>query len=200
MINSADIDWKKCAGMLPAIVQDAKDQSVLMLGFMNEAALVQTQSLGKVTFFSRSKNRLWTKGESSGHFLFVKELALDCDGDTLLIQAEAAGPVCHTGCPTCFGPKRDNLSFLDTLQATVEQRFIERSAQSYTSQLFEAGPLRMAQKVGEEGLEVALAATTPDDEALLGEAADLIFHLTVLLRSRNLRLNDVVKVLESRHQ
>lgn len=199
MINIDSIDWNKCAGMIPAVIQDARDASVLMLGYMSPEALNMTLEKGLVTFFSRTKDQLWTKGETSGHFLRLKEIALDCDQDTLLIQVEPIGPTCHTGCATCFGPKKDSVNFLNQLQTVVDQRYIDRPAGSYTTRLFDEGVQRMAQKVGEEGVEVALAAMVPDQKELLGEAADLLFHLTVLLKGRGLKLADAVQVLETRH-
>ncbi|MFY7927522.1 MAG: bifunctional phosphoribosyl-AMP cyclohydrolase/phosphoribosyl-ATP diphosphatase HisIE [Oligoflexus sp.] len=199
-INQADINWNKADGLVPAIVQDGADGSVLMLGFMNQEALEKTLQTGKVTFFSRTKQRLWTKGESSGHVLTLEDIRLDCDADTLLIQARPEGPTCHTGSDTCWGPRKSGISFLDTLDALIDRRYRERPEDSYTTKLFERGAHRMAQKVGEEGVEVALAAKDSDDSALLGEAADLLFHLMVLLRSRGLHLADVAKVLADRHR
>ncbi len=199
MIALKDIDWQKCDGLIPAIIQDAKDGSVLMLGYMSEEALKTTQDTSLVTFFSRTKQRLWTKGESSGHFLRLKSIRLDCDQDTLLIEVDPIGPTCHTGCATCFGPKGDSVNFLNQLQRVVDQRYEQRPEGSYTTRLFQDGIQRMAQKVGEEGVEVALAAMAPDDKELLGEAADLIFHLTVLLKGRGLKLADAVQILEQRH-
>jgi phosphoribosyl-ATP pyrophosphohydrolase/phosphoribosyl-AMP cyclohydrolase len=200
MINPNDIDWQKQAGLVPAIIQDAQAGSVLMLGYMNREALELTQSSGRVTFFSRTKNRLWQKGESSGHFLKLSTIHLDCDADTLLIQAIPEGPTCHTGSTTCWGPAPSTeIGFLQELDRLIERRYTERPEGSYTTQLFAQGTKRMAQKVGEEGVEVALAALGDSDEELLGESADLLFHLMVLLRSKNLRLSDVVQVLRARH-
>ena len=197
------LDWRKGDGLLPAIVQHWLSGEVLMLGYMNAEALAHSLGSGQVTFFSRSKQRLWTKGESSGHVLALKSARVDCDGDTLLVQAEPQGPTCHLGSSSCFGDHADvapPLGFLATLDRLVEQRATERPAGSYTTRLFEGGIRRIAQKVGEEGVETALAAVAQDDEALLGEAADLIFHLMVALRARGLGTSDVCRVLEARHQ
>jgi phosphoribosyl-AMP cyclohydrolase / phosphoribosyl-ATP pyrophosphohydrolase len=199
-INQTDIDWSKADGLVPAIVQDVSDGSVLMLGFMNQEAFEKTLQTGQVTFFSRTKQRLWTKGETSGHVLELKDIRLDCDADTLLIQARPQGPTCHTGSDTCWGPRKAGIGFLETLDALIDRRYVERPADSYTTKLFERGAHRMAQKVGEEGVEVALAAKDSDDDALLGEAADLVFHLMVLLRSRGFHLSDVAKILAERHR
>jgi phosphoribosyl-ATP pyrophosphohydrolase len=196
------IDWAKGDGLLPAIVQHARTGEVLMLGYMNAEALAQTQARGLVTFYSRSKQRLWTKGESSGHVLKLQSIRTDCDGDTLLIQAQPHGPTCHQGTSSCFGESADvrpPLGFLAELDALVASRHAERPAGSYTTSLFEGGIRRMAQKVGEEGVETALAAVAQEDAELLGEAADLIFHLCVLLRARGLSLGDVAALLARRH-
>jgi phosphoribosyl-ATP pyrophosphohydrolase/phosphoribosyl-AMP cyclohydrolase len=199
MIDTTTIDWEKCGGMVPVIIQDAREGSVLMLGYMSPEALHTTVDTGLVTFYSRTQEKLWTKGETSGHFLRLKSIALDCDQDTLLVKVEPIGPTCHTGCATCFGPKSPSVNFLNKLQSVIDQRYDERPAGSYTTRLFEDGVQRMAQKVGEEGVEVALAAMNPSDTELLGEAADLIFHLMVLLKGRGLKLSDAVKILEQRH-
>ena len=196
------LDWSKGDGLLPAIVQHWRSGEVLMLGYMNAEALAETQRAGHVTFFSRSKQRLWTKGESSGHVLGLKSVRIDCDADTLLIQAEPHGPTCHTGSFSCFGDRsavQPPLGFLAELDVLVESRHAERPAGSYTTRLFEGGIRRMAQKVGEEGVETALAAVAQGDDDLLGEAADLLFHLTVLLRARGLSLADVADLLAKRH-
>ncbi len=191
------LDWSKGDGLLPAIVQDADTLRVLMLGYMNAEALAATQQSGKVTFFSRSKQRLWTKGETSGHTLILVSLEADCDNDTLLVQARPQGPTCHLQRASCF-PQAPS-DFLSELDALVKQRDSERPSGSYTTRLFEAGVRAIAQKVGEEGVETALAAVVQDDAALLGESADLLFHLSVLLRSRGLSLQDAVRVLHERH-
>jgi len=196
------LDWAKGDGLLPAIVQHWQNGEVLMLGYMNAEALTHTQANGHVTFFSRSKQRLWTKGESSGHVLALKSIRIDCDADTLLVQAEPHGPTCHEGTSSCFGESTDvrpPLGFLAELDALVAQRNAERPEGSYTTSLFEGGIRRMAQKVGEEGVETALAAVAQDDAELLGESADLIFHLTVVLRARGLSLTDVAALLAKRH-
>ncbi|HRO63695.1 bifunctional phosphoribosyl-AMP cyclohydrolase/phosphoribosyl-ATP diphosphatase HisIE [Thermomonas sp.] len=188
--------WDKQGGLLPAIVQDADSLRVLMLGYMSREALAATLVSGRVTFFSRSKNRLWTKGERSGHVLELVAIEADCDADTLLLQARPAGPTCHLGRASCFaGAPGDGLAELDALIARRER---ERPPGSYTSQLFAAGTRRIAQKVGEEGVETALAAVVQGDTALLGEAADLLYHLTVLLRARGLSLAEARRVLAGR--
>ena len=202
-INPDVPDWAKGNGLLPAIVQHWLSGEVLMLGYMNADALVQTQADGRVTFYSRSKQRLWMKGESSGNVLALKSIRLDCDADTLLIQAEPHGPTCHTVTSSCFGDSADvrpPLGFLAELDALVAQRHVERPTGSYTTKLFDDGIRRIAQKVGEEGVETALAAVVQDDEALLGEAADLLFHLVVVLRARGLSLADAIAVLADRHR
>lgn len=192
--------WTKGNGLLPAIIQHWRTGEVLMLGYMNAEALAATQCSGKVTFFSRSRNRLWIKGESSGNFLHLKSLHVDCDADTILVKAEPEGPTCHTGAASCFSTAGAfPLSFLAQLDALIEDRFEKRPPGSYTTRLFEAGLRGMAQKVGEEGVETSLAALVQDDSDFLGEAADLVFHLLVLLRARDLGLADVAKVLEERH-
>jgi phosphoribosyl-ATP pyrophosphohydrolase/phosphoribosyl-AMP cyclohydrolase len=201
-VDSASLHWSKGNGLLPAIVQHWSSGEVLMLGYMNEPALARTQASGQVTFYSRSRRRLWTKGESSGHVLVLKSIRADCDADTLLIQAEPHGPTCHTGTSSCFGSRVDTrppLSFLGELDALVAQRHAQRPDGSYTTKLFASGVRRIAQKVGEEGVETALAAVAQDDADLLGEAADLVFHLLVLLRARGLSLGDVARVLAARH-
>ena len=199
-IDLSRLDWPKGDGLLPAIVQHWLSGEVLMLGYMNTEALAATQASGKVTFWSRSKQRLWTKGESSGHVLALKSIRIDCDADTLLVQAEPRGPTCHLGTSSCFGEEaRPPLGFLAELDALVAQRHAERPQGSYTTKLFEGGIRRIAQKVGEEGVESALAAVAQGDEELLGEAADLVFHLTVLLRARGLSLAAVAEVLARRH-
>jgi phosphoribosyl-ATP pyrophosphohydrolase/phosphoribosyl-AMP cyclohydrolase len=193
----AELAWDKQDGLLPAIVQDARNLRVLMLGYMNRESLAETLASGKVTFYSRSKQRLWTKGESSGHVLALQAIDVDCDNDTVLIQAIPHGPTCHLQRASCFPDAPAD--FLGELDALVQSRDEQRPAGSYTTRLFEAGTKRMAQKVGEEGVETAIAALAESDELLLGEAADLIFHLIVLLRSRGLSLRDVKDVLRERH-
>jgi phosphoribosyl-ATP pyrophosphohydrolase/phosphoribosyl-AMP cyclohydrolase len=197
MFDSSALDWGKQDGLLPVVVQHADTLQVLMLGYMDRAALAATLDSGRVTFFSRSRQRLWVKGETSGNHLALVALETDCDADTLLVQARPAGPTCHLGRSSCFaGAPADFLAGLDAL---VERRHRERPAGSYTSRLFDGGIRRIAQKVGEEGVETALAAVAQDDAALLGEAADLLFHLQVLLRARDLSLADAVAVLRQRH-
>jgi phosphoribosyl-ATP pyrophosphohydrolase/phosphoribosyl-AMP cyclohydrolase len=195
--NPADIDWSK--GLLPAIVQDVDSGLVLMLGYMNAEALAATVETGHVTFYSRSKQRLWTKGETSGNVLELRSMALDCDGDTLLLLARPRGPTCHQGTTTCFGDfPGPEVAFLGELGRLVEQRHKDRPAGSYTTRLFESGTRRIAQKVGEEGVETALAAVAQGTDDLLAEASDLVFHLLVLLRDRGLGLEDVARTLRGR--
>ena len=201
MTQAIDIDiealaWDKQCGLLPAIVQDADNLRVLMLGYMDREALQATLASRKVTFFSRSKQRLWMKGESSGDVLDLVHIETDCDADTLLVQARPHGPTCHLQRASCFpNAPADTLAALDALVATRER---ERPQGSYTTRLFEGGVRGIAQKVGEEGVETALAGVVQDDEALLGESADLLFHLIVLLRARGLSLADAKRVLEAR--
>jgi phosphoribosyl-ATP pyrophosphohydrolase/phosphoribosyl-AMP cyclohydrolase len=199
----ATLDWQKGAGLLPAIVQDADSGTVLMLGFMNEAALAATLRERRVTFFSRTRNRLWTKGESSGNFIDVEAVTVDCDRDTLLVSGRPRGPVCHTGAADCFHGQpptlATQLAFLHRLEQIIAARIADQPDASYTAQLHAKGPSRIAQKVGEEGLEVALAAVGTDDAAVVSESADLVFHLLLLLQSRGLSLADVVRELAARH-
>jgi phosphoribosyl-AMP cyclohydrolase / phosphoribosyl-ATP pyrophosphohydrolase len=192
------LDWAKGDGLLPVIVQDASNLRVLMLGYMNIEALAATHDSGFVTFYSRSKQRLWKKGESSGHVLELVSIEADCDNDTLLVLAKPHGPTCHLQRDSCFPGAP--ASFLGDLDALVQQRERDRPTGSYTARLFDEGIRRIAQKVGEEGVETALAAVVQDDAALLGESADLLFHLTVLLRARGLSLQDAVAVLQQRHR
>ena len=198
------LDWAKGGGMLPAIVQDAANGAVLMLGYMNPAALAATRASGRVTFWSRSKGRLWTKGETSGHFLEVRDIAADCDGDTLLVLAQPTGPACHRGTPTCWGENAPHsaaqpLAFLGVLEQVLAERIATRPAGSYTATLLDAGTRRIAQKVGEEGLELALAAVAQTETEVLGEAADLMYHMMLLLQVKNLSLAKVAGELENRH-
>jgi len=193
-------DFSKYAdGLVPVIVQDAVSNKVLMLGFMNEEALIKTNSEGKVTFYSRSKQRLWTKGETSNNFLFVKEIITDCDNDTLLIKALPAGPVCHTGADTCFSENNSSFS-LEKLEAVIADRKNNPSENSYTSSLFAKGINKVAQKVGEEAVELVIESKDDNKEKFLGEAADLLYHYLVLLQAKNYKLNDVVAVLAERHK
>ena len=197
-LDAEALDWGKGGGLLPAIVQDARTLRVLMLGYMDRAALEATLSSRRVTFFSRSKGRLWTKGESSGNFLELASIDVDCDGDTLLVQAHPQGPTCHLQRESCF-PSAPGSTLAD-LSALVERRAAERPEGSYTTKLFDGGIRRIAQKVGEEGVETALAAVAEDEDALLGEGADLLFHLLVLLRARGLGLADVEAKLRMRRR
>jgi phosphoribosyl-ATP pyrophosphohydrolase/phosphoribosyl-AMP cyclohydrolase len=194
-----ELAWDKQSDLLPSVVQDATTLRVLMLGYMNREALRITLETRAATFYSRSRARLWTKGESSGNTLDVVRVATDCDRDTLLILAQPRGPTCHLGAPSCFSPHAAS-SMLGELDSIVASRARERPQHSYTAKLFESGIARIAQKVGEEGVEVALAAVTGDDAQLLGESADLIYHVIVLLRARGLSLRDVEAVLEQRHR
>lgn len=196
-IDPARLDWANGDGLLPAIVQDATTLRVLMLGYMNREALDATLTSRRVTFFSRSKQRLWTKGESSGHVLDLVSVDVDCDDDSLLVLAHPRGPTCHLQRASCF-PEAPG-AFLAELDTVIARRERERPGNSYTTRLFDAGVRRIAQKVGEEGVETALAAVAQDDAALLGESADLLYHLTVLLRARGLSLADAVAVLRERH-
>jgi len=197
------LDFGKGAGLLPAIIQHADTGAVLMLGYMNADALAATQARGRVVFYSRSRQRLWEKGETSGHSLTVEAIRIDCDADTLLISARPLGPTCHEGTTTCFGDAAlrgaTRLGFLAQLTAIIQQRSHEAADGSYTARLLAGGVARMAQKVGEEGVEVALAAVAQSAEKLVGESADLLFHLMVLLQAKNLQLDDVVKELAARH-
>jgi phosphoribosyl-ATP pyrophosphohydrolase/phosphoribosyl-AMP cyclohydrolase len=205
-MNLADVeqlDWAKGDGLLPAVVQDAHSGVVLMLGFMNREALRTTLAEKRVTFWSRTRQRLWTKGETSGNWIEADSVTMDCDRDTLLVIGRPAGPVCHTGAPDCFPGRPDTtateLAFLDELERIVASRIADAPESSYTAKLHARGPMRIAQKVGEEGLEVALAAVGGDDGQVVGESADLVFHLLVLLKSRGLSLRDVVRELQQRH-
>lgn len=195
------IDYNKYAdGLVPAIIQDAVTGKVLMLGFMNEAAVAKTQELQKVTFFSRSKNRLWTKGEESGNFLLLKEIKTDCDNDTLLIKAIPQGPTCHTGADTCWNEVNQNDNFLLELEQVIVDRKNNRSEKSYTSSLFDKGINKIAQKVGEEAVELVIESKDDNKDLFLGEAADLLFHYLILLQAKDHSLNDVIEVLKGRHR
>lgn len=197
-LGVADVDFAKSGGLVPGVVQHARTGQVLMVGFLDEGALRQTLETGLATFFSRSRGERWTKGETSGNTLAVEAVEVDCDRDTLLLHAIPAGPTCHTGDDTCFGAEALPGSFVHELDAVVAGRHQEMPGGSYTTLLFEGGVRRIAQKVGEEGVETALAAVAQDDEDLLGESADLVYHLLVLLRSRGLGLADVERVLRRR--
>jgi len=195
------LDFEKAGGLIPAIIQDNKTNKVLMLGFMNEEAYQQTKETGKVTFFSRTKNRLWMKGETSGNTLQVQQILVDCDNDTLLIKAIPVGPVCHTGSDTCFGEQNtEDIMFLKYLQNFIEQRRQEMPENSYTTTLFTKGVNRMAQKVGEEAVETVIEATNGTEEGFIYEASDMIYHLIVLLTSKGLRMEDLSRELMKRHK
>ena len=198
------VDFAKGDGLVPAIVQDAGNGAVLMLGYMNREALEQTLARKRAVFFSRSKQRLWEKGETTGHTLELVDIALDCDADTLLITARPRGPACHNGTLTCFGNEprsaAGEIAFLATLEQVVEQRAADKPEASYTARLLEKGIAKVAQKVGEEGVETALAGVADTNDKLVEESADLLFHLLVLLRARGVPLRDVVAKLESRHE
>ncbi len=186
-------------GLVPAVVQDFKTQKVLMLGFMNEEAYRKTEETAKVTFYSRSKQRLWTKGEESGHFLNLKQIMLDCDQDTILIKAEPVGPTCHTGADTCWSEKNHSEDFLYYLQEIIDLRRISNDDKSYVKKLFEKGINKIAQKVGEEAVEIVIESKDDNKELFLNEAADLLFHFIILLRAKDCTLQDVVALLQQRH-
>ena len=196
-----DIDFKKGDGLVPAIVQDHLSGKVLMLGYMNDEAVEKTKETGKVTFFSRSKGRLWTKGETSGNFLDLVSLTVDCDNDTLLIKAIPHGPVCHTGSDTCFNEDNSTTTnFLDHLESIISDRIKNPDEKSYTSSLLAQGINKVAQKVGEEAVELVIEAKDDDKDLFLNEAADLLFHYMVLLQAKGFKLQDVIKVLMKRHK
>lgn len=196
-----NLDFTKMGGLVPAIIQDAETEKVLMLGFMNEEAYQKTVESGRVTFFSRTKKRLWTKGEESGNFLNVVDMKADCDNDTLLIRVHPMGPVCHLGTDTCWGEKNENNSvmFLKTLQDFICHRYKEMPEGSYTTSLFRSGVNKMAQKVGEEAVETVIEACNGSDERLIYEGADLLYHLIVLLTSKGYRIEDLARELQERH-
>lgn len=196
-----NIDFSKSNGLVPAIIQDNMTSKVLMLGYMNEEAFEKTQETGLVTFFSRTKNRLWTKGEESGNFLKMVSVNVDCDNDTLLIKVDPVGPVCHTGTDTCWGESNQgDISFLKFLQEFIAIRHAEMPEGSYTTTLFQKGINRMAQKVGEEAVETVIEATNGTEEGFLYEASDLVYHLIVLLRSKGYSLDDIGRELKKRHK
>lgn len=202
MLTQNDIetlDWDKNAGLIPAVIEDAVSGRVLMLAYMNRESLQKTLETKRVTFFSRSKGRLWTKGETSGNFLNLVDLAADCDKDTLLVTVNAEGPACHLGTTSCFGDLQSRWQFLRDLEVLLASRKGADPATSYTTSLYARGTKRIAQKVGEEGVETALAATVHDREELRNEAADLVYHLLVLLQAENLELADVIDILRERH-
>jgi phosphoribosyl-AMP cyclohydrolase / phosphoribosyl-ATP pyrophosphohydrolase len=203
-LDIATLAWEKMQGLLPAIVQDGDTGAVLMLGYMNREALTATHTTGRVTFWSRSKGRLWTKGETSGHFLELLSISADCDRDSLLILAHPQGPACHLGTATCWGKdaphsRAEDLAFFGQLEQIVAQRIATRPEGSYTAKLVEAGLTRIAQKVGEEGLELALAAVAQSDREVIGEAADLLFHTVLLLKAKGLSLAQVAAELTTRN-
>ncbi len=199
--NISQLDFDKLNGLIPAVVQDAQTFKVLMVGFMNKEAVEQTKNTGRVTFFSRTKNRLWTKGEESGNFLNVESLLVDCDEDTLLVKAKPVGPVCHNGTYTCFKEKneQDDIRFLSYLQDFIDKRKKEKPEGSYTTSLFEKGTRKITQKVGEEAVETIIGAMADDDENFIYEAGDLVYHLIVLLSHKGYRIEDIVRELKKRH-
>lgn len=199
--NNMKIDYKKYSdGLVPAIVQDFNTQKVLMLGFMNEEAVKQTEQTARITFWSRSKKRLWTKGEESGNYLHLKQILLDCDGDTLLIKAEPQGPVCHTGADTCWSERNHKDDFLYYLEDIIKLRRQSNDESSYVHVLFKKGINKIAQKVGEEAVELVIEAKDVNRPLFLGEAADLLFHYLLLLQAKDCTLADVVETLKQRHQ
>ena len=197
-----EIDIKSAHGLIPAIIQDSETKNVLMLGYMNEESLQKTIETQKVTFFSRSKQRLWTKGEESGNFLNLVSIKNDCDGDTLLIQAKPVGPTCHTGADTCWQEEnKENFGFISSLENTIKTRRENADAEkSYVASLFEKGINKIAQKVGEEAVEVVIEAKDDNDDLFLSESADLLFHYLILLQAKGFQLNDVVDVLKKRQK
>lgn len=195
------IDFQKGGGLIPAIIQDAVTRNVLMLGFMNEEAYTKTKAEGKVTFFSRSKNRLWTKGETTGHFLHVVDIKTDCDNDTLLIKVKPDGPTCHTGTDTCWSEVNSGRTFfIEKLAGVIKDRKNNPTDASYTASLFRKGINKVAQKVGEEAVEIVIEAKDNNDDLFKGEAADLLYHYLILLEAKNIPLDEVIKVLESRQK
>lgn len=193
-----NLNFEKSGGLIPAIIQEESTAQVLMLGFMNEEAFQLTQQTGKVHFFSRTKNRIWMKGESSENYLWVKSIVQDCDEDTLLIKVISTNNVCHTGSFSCFG-ERETKGFLYELEQVIHQRIDEKVESSYTSQLYEKGINKVAQKVGEEAVELVIEAKDNNDELFKNEAADLLYHFLILLKAKNLQLKDIEEVLKSRH-
>lgn len=195
------LNFEKSDGLIPAVIQDALTAKVLMVGFMNQEAYQKTVDTGLVTFYSRTRSRLWTKGEESGNFLEVEQILVDCDVDTLLIKAKPRGPVCHTGQDTCFNEvNQKGIEFLDYLQKYIQKRKEEMPEGSYTTKLFSRGINKMAQKVGEEAVEVVIEAKDSNDDLFLNECADLMYHYIVLLTAKGFSLNDVAAILESRHK
>ena len=201
-MENTQLDFSKLNGLIPAVIQDNTTNVVLMLGFMNEEAFAKTEETGLVTFFSRTKNRLWTKGEESGNFLNVVSITPDCDNDTLLIKVNPAGPVCHTGDDTCWGEENQesDIQFLEYLQDFIDQRKREMPEGSYTTSLFQRGTRKISQKVGEEAVETIIGAMADDDENFLYEGADLLYHLIVLLSHKGYRIEDLARELKKRHK
>ena len=191
------IDFTKGNGLVPVIIQNSNTSQVLMLGYMNEEAYKKTKSRGKVTFFSRSKNRLWTKGETSGNYLFVKDIQIDCDKDTILIKAEPEGPTCHTGATSCFNEETAK-GFLYQLEQTINDRIVNNVENSYTNKLYKDGINKIAQKLGEEAVELIIEAKDNDDNLLKNEAADLLYHLLVLLKAKDMKLVEIEEILKDR--
>lgn len=196
----SEVDFSKDGGLVPVVIQDEVTSKVLMLGYMNEEALAKTLVEGKVTFFSRSKQRLWTKGETSNNYIYVNEILIDCDQDTLLIKANPAGPTCHTGDDTCFQEEnKSGIAFLNNLTQIIKERRAKTPEESYVAHLFSKGLNKIAQKVGEEAVEVVIEAKDDNAELFLNESADLLFHYMVLLEAKNRSLDDVVSILKERH-
>lgn len=198
-METSSLDWEKTNGLMPVVIQDDQTLEVLMLGYMNAEALNQTQNEGKVTFFSRTKHRLWTKGEESGNFLYVKSIDADCDRDTILIKVDPVGPTCHTGSRSCFNTNF-NQNFIFELENIITERYENPSSSSYINSLRQKGINKIAQKVGEEGVETVIAALNETDEDFVNEASDLVFHLMVLLKEKNKSLQDIALNLEKRHR
>ncbi|SHN27426.1 phosphoribosyl-ATP pyrophosphatase /phosphoribosyl-AMP cyclohydrolase [Cyclobacterium lianum] len=200
-MNNLNIDFEKVNGLVPAIIQDVNSREVLMLGYMNQQALEESIATGKVTFFSRTRQKLWTKGETSGNFLMIHQIEQDCDADTLLIQAKPVGPVCHKGDDTCFAHENKSRTFfIDQLRKVIKDRRKNPAEKSYTASLFAAGINKVAQKVGEEAVEIVIEAKDNDKQLFMGEAADLLFHYLVLLEAKGYELDEVMDVLIDRHQ
>lgn len=201
-VSESMIDFEKAGGLVPAIIQDVKTQKVLMMGYMNVAAFEKTRETNKVWFFSRSRNKLWMKGETSGNVLLVVDMKIDCDRDTILVKVMPQGPVCHTGDDTCWGEinEENPTNFIQHLQSIIEDRKQSMDDNSYTSSLFRKGINKIAQKVGEEAVELVIEAKDDNKDLFLGEAADLLYHYLVLLSAKNLAVNDVIRVLKQRHK
>jgi phosphoribosyl-AMP cyclohydrolase / phosphoribosyl-ATP pyrophosphohydrolase len=200
MIEKSKIDYKKMNGLVPAIVVDSQTNQILMLGFMNEESLDKTIATGRVTFFSRSKNRLWTKGETSGNYLNLVDIKIDCDNDSLLLYVKPDGPTCHTGDYSCFGIEKSSITFLNQLSELIKQRKINLPEKSYTSKLFKEGTNRIIQKVGEEAIETIIAAKNRDRKEITEEVSDLVYHLLVMLAEQDIELEEIVSKLIERHK